>query len=318
MSIGRIIESANREGVLEIFFDGLFQDAETGAWIPYGKWLTPEEYAQAKAEPDWITDILFPAQEETARTQYFTQFGATLGDELVLTHQAFGAQWGWRAEFSVQSDAFTPGVRAIAIYADAACTQYLYTTGAFQFDDGTWFTQWNPGNSSKGTYYVALLFGGNQESIGALTPGDIEVRIPLRHGLVQEGDLLTEWTAGRQYLVGQGCTYLGSVYTCLQQHTAQVGWEPPIVPALWQVTAEKPEPEPGETWVDTGATVTGQAGTLYYVSQPIVNLGLTIGQAIKLGNAETTYAGTWTGTNNLMQISPYVAASIGAKVWKWA
>ena len=77
-------------------------------------------------------------------------------------------------------------------------------------------------------------------------------------------------------------------------------------------------PPPDATWVDTGATVTGQAGQLFYISTPIVNLGLVAGQAIRLGSAETTYAATWAGTDNLMQINPYVAASVGAKVWKWA
>jgi len=74
----------------------------------------------------------------------------------------------------------------------------------------------------------------------------------------------------------------------------------------------------GEQWIDTGSTVTGQTGQLYYVSEPIANLGLTVGQAIKLGDAETTYAGTWGGTDDLMQINPYVTASVGDVVWKWA
>jgi len=75
---------------------------------------------------------------------------------------------------------------------------------------------------------------------------------------------------------------------------------------------------PSAQWVDTGATVTGQTGQLYYVSTPIANLNLTAGQAIRLGAAETTYVATWAGTDNLMQINPYVAAATGAKVWKWA
>jgi hypothetical protein len=40
--------------------------------------------------------------------------------------------------------------------------------------------------------------------------------------------------AGHPYKVGDVVTYTGISYRCLQAHTSQVGWEPPIVPALWQ------------------------------------------------------------------------------------
>ncbi|GAB7185421.1 M28 family peptidase [Kitasatospora sp. Ki12] len=42
------------------------------------------------------------------------------------------------------------------------------------------------------------------------------------------------WTAGTTYKAGDTVTYNGVTYVCVQGHTAQVGWEPPIVPALWQ------------------------------------------------------------------------------------
>jgi len=125
-----------------------------------------------------------------------------------------------------------------------------------------------------------------------------------------------DWVPGEQVEVGTRRRYENVWYEALQAHVTQTGWEPPTVPALWALVPE--EPEPGEDWVDTGATVTGQAGQLYYVSTPIANLNLAAGQAIKLGDAETTYVSTWVGTDNLMQINPYVAASVGAKVWKWA
>jgi len=99
-------------------------------------------------------------------------------------------------------------------------------------------------------------------------------------------------------------------------------WEPGTQNSGWTQGVYVPpvegEEPVGEQWIDTGATVTGQTGQLYYVSEPIANLGLTVGQAIKLGDAETTYAGTWGGTDDLMQIDPYVAASVGDVVWKWA
>ncbi|MFI5533863.1 M28 family peptidase [Kitasatospora sp. NPDC051853] len=41
------------------------------------------------------------------------------------------------------------------------------------------------------------------------------------------------WAAGTTYAAGDVVTYNGVSYRCIQGHTAQVGWEPPNVPALW-------------------------------------------------------------------------------------
>ena len=43
------------------------------------------------------------------------------------------------------------------------------------------------------------------------------------------------WAAGTAYRAGDAVTYGGLGYVCLQAHTAQAGWEPPNVPALWRV-----------------------------------------------------------------------------------
>lgn len=92
-------------------------------------------------------------------------------------------------------------------------------------------------------------------------------------------------------------------------------WEPGVFG--WTIVGQ--EPGPSETWVDTGATITSQAGQLFYVSLPIDGLGLTAGQAIRIGpTLETTFVQVWPGTTMLMQINPYVAATAGMKVWKWA
>ncbi|MGW2272006.1 dioxygenase family protein [Streptomyces yangpuensis] len=42
------------------------------------------------------------------------------------------------------------------------------------------------------------------------------------------------WTAGTAYRAGERVVYGGRGYVCLQPHTAQRGWEPPSVPALWR------------------------------------------------------------------------------------
>lgn len=50
-------------------------------------------------------------------------------------------------------------------------------------------------------------------------------------------DAVRVWAEGIDYVVGDVVAYPdadGTVYTCLQAHTAQDGWEPPNVPSLWQ------------------------------------------------------------------------------------
>lgn len=42
-----------------------------------------------------------------------------------------------------------------------------------------------------------------------------------------------EWTTGVLYRVNDEVTYQGPRYRCRQQHTSQVGWQPPAVLALW-------------------------------------------------------------------------------------
>ncbi|WP_206789962.1 carbohydrate-binding protein [Amycolatopsis sp. MtRt-6] len=44
----------------------------------------------------------------------------------------------------------------------------------------------------------------------------------------------TSWAVGTAYAAGTRVTYGGRGYVCLQPHTAQPGWEPPAVPALWR------------------------------------------------------------------------------------
>lgn len=44
---------------------------------------------------------------------------------------------------------------------------------------------------------------------------------------------IDEWQAGVAYTIGDVVIYKGVEYKCCQSHTAQVGWEPPKVPALW-------------------------------------------------------------------------------------
>lgn len=51
----------------------------------------------------------------------------------------------------------------------------------------------------------------------------------------------TAWDPnGRAYKTGDVVTYEGTEYRCLQAHTSQPGWAPPVVPALWVPIEEGP------------------------------------------------------------------------------
>jgi chitinase len=49
------------------------------------------------------------------------------------------------------------------------------------------------------------------------------------------GSTAPAWAPNVAYKVGDEVTYGGQTYVCLQAHTSLVGWEPPIVPALWKL-----------------------------------------------------------------------------------
>ena len=96
-------------------------------------------------------------------------FGVTNGDFVQIRHKEFSpGQWGWRAEFIVQAAEFEPGVRAIAIYADAEHQQYLYTTGAFTLDGDAWVTEWDAGTAEPQDVHWALLWASAIEHSSTL------------------------------------------------------------------------------------------------------------------------------------------------------
>ncbi|WP_428965834.1 lytic polysaccharide monooxygenase [Micromonospora fluostatini] len=84
-----------------------------------------------------------------------------------------------------------------------------------------------------------------------------------------------DWAAGVAYPAGAQVTYQGGAYVAVQGHTAQPGWEPPAVPALWHAVPEAgadgvPDWRP-QTPYATGAHVTYQ-GVVYMCRQGHVAL----------------------------------------------
>ena len=51
-------------------------------------------------------------------------------------------------------------------------------------------------------------------------------------------ELFPTWAVDTAYSVGIRVRYGDKLYKCVQAHTSQDGWEPPVVPALWTEVAE--------------------------------------------------------------------------------
>ena len=56
--------------------------------------------------------------------------------------------------------------------------------------------------------------------------------------------LFAGWVPGETVKIGDMKSYDGTVVECVQAHTTQTGWEPPVVPALWKTYRN-----PGDAWV---------------------------------------------------------------------
>ena len=75
------------------------------------------------------------------------------------------------------------------------------------------------------------------------------------------------WQPGTSYSAGQEAIYNDITYSCIQPHSAQIGWEPPKVPALWERVRNAGELEwQTQTPYATGDAVNYQ-GSLYRCRQ---------------------------------------------------
>jgi hypothetical protein len=86
-----------------------------------------------------------------------------------------------------------------------------------------------------------------------------------------------EWEPGKAYAVGNKLTRSGKLYKVIQPHTAQVGWEPENVPALFTEicethdgTIEDPIPYSGNMALEKGKHYM-QDGEIYRCTRDTVN-----------------------------------------------
>lgn len=70
-------------------------------------------------------------------------------------------------------------------------------------------------------------------------------------------ELFPPWHNGKSYATGDRVQYEGTLYKCVQTHTAQANWQPSTTPSLWTAVSLDEYPE----WVQpTGAQDAYQTG----------------------------------------------------------
>lgn len=67
----------------------------------------------------------------------------------------------------------------------------------------------------------------------------------------QVPDAFPEWKLDTEYVIGYRVRYSENLYKCLQAHTSQIGYEPPIAVSLW---AKIGEPGTIPEWEQPGST----------------------------------------------------------------
>ena len=65
---------------------------------------------------------------------------------------------------------------------------------------------------------------------------------------LQAPTLFPAWATGTSYSTDERIEYGGTLYRCIQGHTALADWTPPATPALWVVVSLEEWPE----WVQPG------------------------------------------------------------------
>ncbi|MCD9903595.1 alpha-lytic protease prodomain-containing protein [Streptomyces sp. MT29] len=123
------------------------------------------------------------------------------------------------------------GVTRTSVCAEPGDSGGAYISGS----QAQGVTSGGSGNCSSGgtTYFQPLLpalqaYGLTRVTSGGTPPTPPPTTPPPTD---QPGGT---WAAGTTYAVGATVTYGGATYRCLQGHTAQAGWTPAAVPALWQ------------------------------------------------------------------------------------
>ena len=187
---------------------------------------------QGHSEPKYLQDNKRYKDTEAPFTLKITRQEITAPDPF--------PGWGWTVEMISEDPARDITARAVGIYSDPECTAFLYTTGAFIQDgsnNNNYYTECPAGQRTNDPDQVnfALLLGAAQEGFFNLPEGSSTTEA-LFWAKDQGSGGIEEWSGlSVSYAVDDQATYQGNTYTCLQAHTSQPAWNPPAVPALWQL-----------------------------------------------------------------------------------
>ncbi|MCB5165840.1 M20/M25/M40 family metallo-hydrolase [Streptomyces bambusae] len=89
------------------------------------------------------------------------------------------------------------------------------------------------GQSATATVQVAAGTAGGTYTLTLTGAGEVTHTTTYTLTVTGGGGGETTWKVGGTYAAGDVVTYEGVRYRCIQGHTANPGWEPPNVPALW-------------------------------------------------------------------------------------
>ncbi|MFC4531329.1 glycosyl hydrolase family 18 protein [Sphaerisporangium dianthi] len=100
------------------------------------------------------------------------------------------------------------------------------------------------------------------------------------------------WAPNTAYTVGTVVTYQGVDYRCVQSHTSLVGWEPPIVPALWTPVTGGGDTSAPSTPGSLRSTGTTSSSVSLAWNASTDNVGVTGYNVYRGGTLVTTVSGT--------------------------
>ncbi|TYB59171.1 S1 family peptidase [Nonomuraea sp. PA05] len=140
-------------------------------------------------------------------------------------------QWHCGSVQQLNTSVTYPQGTVSGVTRTSVCAEPGDSGGSFiSGDQAQGVTSGGSGNCSSGgtTYFqpVGEILSTYGLSLAGQGPGPSPTVTPTNPG--------GTWAPNTAYATGATVTYGGATYRCLQGHTSQVGWEPPIVPALWQ------------------------------------------------------------------------------------
>ncbi|EFM12166.1 glycoside hydrolase family 18 [Paenibacillus curdlanolyticus YK9] len=122
------------------------------------------------------------------------------------------------------------------------------------------------------------------------------------------------WAPNVSYAVNDTVTYSGTTYKCIQSHTSLVGWEPPVVPALWGPVAGGGDVTPPSVPTNLRVTATTSSSIALAWNASTDNVAVT-GYDVYRGSTlvGSTASGTLAFTNTGLSANTSYSFTVKAK-----